>query len=418
MLDTLPLEKPILIHKAGVIMQRNTPNYFKILEIEPTRDLKLIRAAYKKMLVAYHPDKGGDAEKAKEIMTAWENLNKPRTLEDCFQEYATNPGPRINVLHTEEKKFRAPAPAEGSAAAAALVTAGAKVTIFIPLRVSNRKQKPQNGDYGDDIGYPSIYRFYDPTSVDYNWIAAKLTHELSEYPVQVGVDPDEIGPILQQHSYYKRCLGAYAVGVEVLLSSLEPRQSEQERDPNSLSARSGQYFWLKRNTVINPLDIFLLNKAFMPVDGEKLLFDNATPDMVKPKIEEKPAPITPLVLSPKESILGRFLFNKKFWKERTVGLGSFPKGIENMQHSLLKYGSSLPELKTIAADRLKKDQLTEKAKPSIFNKKQEKSKSDRDTATSLFYQTVSEAKSIAEIETWIEKNYPQALSEVSLLGKK
>ena len=47
---------------------------YAILQIEPTTDKKVIKAAYRKLVLVYHPDRGGNEEKFKELTAAYEKL--------------------------------------------------------------------------------------------------------------------------------------------------------------------------------------------------------------------------------------------------------------------------------------------------------------------------------------------------------
>lgn len=47
---------------------------YTILQISPTTDKKIIKAAYRKLVLVYHPDRGGSEEKFKELTAAYEKL--------------------------------------------------------------------------------------------------------------------------------------------------------------------------------------------------------------------------------------------------------------------------------------------------------------------------------------------------------
>lgn len=53
---------------------------FKTLGVPDTATLDEIKKAYKKLAVQHHPDKGGDAEKFKQITTAYEKINSEDKL--------------------------------------------------------------------------------------------------------------------------------------------------------------------------------------------------------------------------------------------------------------------------------------------------------------------------------------------------
>ena len=48
--------------------------YFKVLELEVNANKKEIKKAYRKLAHQYHPDKGGDEKKMKELNEAYEIL--------------------------------------------------------------------------------------------------------------------------------------------------------------------------------------------------------------------------------------------------------------------------------------------------------------------------------------------------------
>jgi tetratricopeptide (TPR) repeat protein len=52
-------------------------NYYTVLEVEQSADLNEIRRAYRAMALIHHPDKGGDAEKFKQIGEAHVALSDP-----------------------------------------------------------------------------------------------------------------------------------------------------------------------------------------------------------------------------------------------------------------------------------------------------------------------------------------------------
>ena len=47
---------------------------YTMLQISPTTDKKIIKAAYRKLVLVYHPDRGGSEEKFKELTAAYEKL--------------------------------------------------------------------------------------------------------------------------------------------------------------------------------------------------------------------------------------------------------------------------------------------------------------------------------------------------------
>ena len=49
-------------------------NYYKILNVSESASQSEIKSSYRKLSMKYHPDKGGDAEKFKQINEAYQNL--------------------------------------------------------------------------------------------------------------------------------------------------------------------------------------------------------------------------------------------------------------------------------------------------------------------------------------------------------
>ena len=62
--------------------------YYDILEVSSNADAQEIKKAYRKLAMKYHPDKGGDPEKFKEISNAFETLSNPekKQMYDQFGE--------------------------------------------------------------------------------------------------------------------------------------------------------------------------------------------------------------------------------------------------------------------------------------------------------------------------------------------
>ena len=63
-------------------------NYYSILGIDKTANIKAIKKAYHKKAMKEHPDKGGNEEKFKKIARAYEILSDPdkRVMYDKFGE--------------------------------------------------------------------------------------------------------------------------------------------------------------------------------------------------------------------------------------------------------------------------------------------------------------------------------------------
>ena len=57
---------------------------YHILGVERTASENKIKTAFRKLALSYHPDKGGDAEKFKEINNAYEILTERRNEYDTW----------------------------------------------------------------------------------------------------------------------------------------------------------------------------------------------------------------------------------------------------------------------------------------------------------------------------------------------
>lgn len=52
-------------------------NYCKILGLDPAAEPEVVRAAYRELAATHHPDRGGDAERMRQINEAYEQLSDP-----------------------------------------------------------------------------------------------------------------------------------------------------------------------------------------------------------------------------------------------------------------------------------------------------------------------------------------------------
>ena len=71
----------LLVLSCGVAVKtQGSKNYYTVLGVDKKADSKSIKSAYRKLAMRYHPDKGGNEAKFKEINQAYEVLsdNKKR----------------------------------------------------------------------------------------------------------------------------------------------------------------------------------------------------------------------------------------------------------------------------------------------------------------------------------------------------
>lgn len=58
------------------------PNYYEILEVDENASTDEIKKSYRKLATKHHPDRGGDAEKFKELSNAYETLSDAQKREE------------------------------------------------------------------------------------------------------------------------------------------------------------------------------------------------------------------------------------------------------------------------------------------------------------------------------------------------
>ncbi|GEM_PF-4553687 len=86
------------------------PTSYEILEIAPNATAEEIRKAYKKLVVKFHPDKGGDRDQFEKIQQAYEKLTKPDEVAASASSFFTrftmdhiDINAYIAAIHLEEK---------------------------------------------------------------------------------------------------------------------------------------------------------------------------------------------------------------------------------------------------------------------------------------------------------------------------
>ncbi|CAA6666774.1 unnamed protein product [Spirodela intermedia] len=88
-------------------LSSKSTKYYEILEVSKDADLDELKRAYKKAAFKYHPDKGGNPEKFKEVCQAYEVLSDPQKRaiydqygEGSFTECGTSSGPSDNIFES------------------------------------------------------------------------------------------------------------------------------------------------------------------------------------------------------------------------------------------------------------------------------------------------------------------------------
>ena len=97
-------------------MERDRPNYYRVLQVDPAANPLVIQAAYRALAQIFHPDVFGDAEEMKKINEAWEVLRDARKRREYDIERAgRHPHPTSTVVHAEAPAPKAPPRSEDHA---------------------------------------------------------------------------------------------------------------------------------------------------------------------------------------------------------------------------------------------------------------------------------------------------------------
>jgi hypothetical protein len=78
-----PGEGSFAIAESSYPYQMDTSDLYKILQVDPSAELDVIRAAYRVLAAKHHPDVGGSAQRMTQLNSAW-NVLSDRTKRAAF----------------------------------------------------------------------------------------------------------------------------------------------------------------------------------------------------------------------------------------------------------------------------------------------------------------------------------------------
>lgn len=228
-------------------------NVYEILEIQATDNPKLVKKAYIRQALKFHPDKNlnnkEEAEaKFKEVANAYDLVKEEHQLKAYYQAYLNGTLDQFtsaNRAHPRDAtpSYQPPRAAPTQPSNALFVPKTGTIDIFIPLDLDNdllTKLKPGTT--------PEKFA----AEFNFNKLLAMLNELRGKF--QVGVNYQEAIDItnLHKHHYYR-----VIVQVTVQLNDLsDSRLKESEMIPGMLNAKNNSdYFWFEPHTPFTLDDI-------------------------------------------------------------------------------------------------------------------------------------------------------------------
>lgn len=166
-------------------MERARPDYYRVLQVDPSANPLVIQAAYRALAQIFHPDVFGDADEMKKINEAWEILRDARKRREYDIDRAgRHPGPSAHPSTTTAR------PAPSSAGAHAAATADAPRTA---QRSDDNAGPPQGTPFGPMVRFGRYegWTLGQVARVDRPWL-----EWLKRVPAGRGLK-DEIDAVLQ-----------------------------------------------------------------------------------------------------------------------------------------------------------------------------------------------------------------------------
>ena len=192
-------------------------DYYKILCVPENADQNTIKKAYRKLQMKYHPDKGGDPEKAKEINEAYDCIGDDQKKQeyDMMRKggipFGMNghPGNMDNIF----KMFFSNMPSHGN-------MGGGNTRIFVNGRPMNMSRKPPDITKTLEI---SLEDAYNGKSIPINierWIQNNNNREMEKetlyIPVEMGIDTHEIIVLKEKGNVLNNIKGDIKIHIKVI----------------------------------------------------------------------------------------------------------------------------------------------------------------------------------------------------------
>ncbi|MHB1947086.1 MAG: hypothetical protein ACYCQI_03090 [Gammaproteobacteria bacterium] len=229
-------------------------------------------------MLVVHPDKGGDTELCRQVIEAWNYLSQPSNLTKYYEEFSQ----RKPLNEAKHSSKTTPASHFMSGKDDALVKYNEKITVFIPLKIPKPKYCGWESIDTDSEYWPSDLTLADrgmfqinpyrlTENLDFKVLAELLTRNLKHDDATfVGLDTTEAEHIVTRHSWNRFNTGYIYIEAKINAADLYPRASERDFAPNMLNAKPGDYFSLKKNTVISFENIIAFHNAHFVNDKYQL----------------------------------------------------------------------------------------------------------------------------------------------------